>query len=158
LSKYLTKKSEKSLQHPVDLHHSFVSDGFFIFALLRSFIVILLSLAYLMVTTEFHEILRIPSLIEHYQEHSQKAEKLSFFEFINEHYFHSEGKATSTENHKTLPFHHDDLHIPILWVEEISHPELIFTQQMAILDIVPSVDGNFYSKCGVSDIWQPPRC
>ncbi len=158
MSKYLTKKSEKSLQWVLGLRHWFNYRALFTFAVLRNFLVIALSLAYLMVTTEFHEILRIPTLLEHYQEHTKKSKQLSFLDFISEHYFQSEIDSDANENHKSLPFNHDDLHIPVLWVEELIRPEVVFKLQIAIADNSKPINEDFYSEREVTDIWQPPRC
>ncbi|MFM2315917.1 MAG: hypothetical protein RLZZ155_249 [Bacteroidota bacterium] len=47
------------------------------------------------------EVCRIPLLIEHFEDHERKNEKISFLTFLNEHYAQSD---TNDSEHDELPF------------------------------------------------------
>lgn len=51
----------------------------------RKLVIVLLSL-YVLASTECHQVLRLPLLVKHYSEHHQKADNLTFWEFLVLHY------------------------------------------------------------------------
>ena len=51
----------------------------------QKLIIALLSL-YLIASTEFHQVLRLPLLVEHYVEHHELVKDMTFWEFLVMHY------------------------------------------------------------------------
>jgi hypothetical protein len=68
---------------------------------LKQLLSISLLLLYLNSFTEFHELLRVPVLVEHYQEHRQKVSDISFWEFLVMHY---KTDVAHDEQDNQLPF------------------------------------------------------
>jgi hypothetical protein len=67
----------------------------------KRFISIGLLFLYLISSTEFSEVLRLPLLIEHYTEHKNKAEDLTFWQFLVVHY---ETDVAHDDTDMSLPF------------------------------------------------------
>lgn len=66
---------------------------------------IFLSLQIITNCTFFEDVVRIPSLLEHFEHHSEKENgHLSFLDFIVMHYFTS--SLDNDTAHNTLPLHH----------------------------------------------------
>jgi hypothetical protein len=56
---------------------------------------------YINSNTEFHEMLRLPILLEHYSQHKQKASDISFWDFLVMHY---KSNVTHDSDDNQLPF------------------------------------------------------
>ena len=63
-----------------------ISNHFFTFGELKKIISILFLSVYLFSFTEFHQLLKIPVLVEHFHEHRQEDKTISFWAFIKMHY------------------------------------------------------------------------
>lgn len=63
---------------------------------------------YLFTTFQINEYLKIPVLVEHFNEHQQENPKLSLWNFIMDHYSHGEVFDADYEKDMKLPFksHH----------------------------------------------------
>ncbi len=72
------------------------------------FISRLLLIIYLFSATEFSQLLKVPVLVMHFQEHQQKNPSLSFFQFIHHHYAINHGDDGDAERDSQLPFQSHD--------------------------------------------------
>jgi hypothetical protein len=79
------------------------------------------------------ELMKLPMLVAHYQEHQSLAEELTLSAFIDLHYADHGHEAADHEGHENLPFHHHhgtamDQHaakvIGSLPLRPVSFPEL----------------------------------
>lgn len=76
-------------------------------------LIILLSALILAGSTEIHQLLKLPVLIQHYLQHRKKDTSLSFIEFIKIHYA---GKAHPNDNDDS-----EDGRLPFKSTDGISH-------------------------------------
>lgn len=111
-----------------------------------------------MVNTSFGELLRLPTLIHHYFEHSE-LDNYNFIEFLCEHYTkqisHQDDKH---HDHENLPFKNVNNHTLQLFsiaqhsIYSIDHIFLDRENPPKILFVNPP-----YSNTYLDNIWQPPR-
>ncbi len=71
---------------------------------MRRFLAGTLLLVYLFSTTESHEILKLPRLIEHFAEHQKKDDQISLWKFLCMHYKHSNAIDADHDKDMKLPF------------------------------------------------------
>ena len=107
---------------------------------------------------DFHNLAKIPRLIEHYKEHRNRLSCLSFVDFLDLHYGSKAGQHDQDERgkHQNLPFKSNTCTYTNL-LSVISS-----VNAWEITSITFSVSySNFYqsaSDTGFSEsIWQPPR-
>ena len=109
---------------------------------------------YINSNTEFHEMLRLPILLEHYSEHKQKVSDISFWDFLVMHY---KSDVSHDADDNQLPFK-DPAHsftAPTLAIP-IHKIMLSDTQLIAEVSHVSSYQETFIAS-HLSDIFQPPR-
>lgn len=111
---------------------------------------------YLFSFTEFHEVIRLPDLFQHYQEHVHTNGSADFVSFLLSHY----GGAThdGQHDHRDLPFNPD--HCTYAGPAPVSIPDTFETQFEVYSEELshrseepPSF---VYTEFHLS-IWQPPR-
>lgn len=108
--------------------------------------------------TSFGELLRLPTLIHHYFEHSE-LDNYNFIEFLSEHYSkqinHQDDKH---HDHENLPFKslnsqgsqlltfitHSNYSVNFIYIETVEI-------KTAVLNEIP------HSNTFLNSIWQPPR-
>ncbi|MCG2793518.1 MAG: hypothetical protein L6262_08240 [Weeksellaceae bacterium] len=117
---------------------------------------------YLISTTELSQLLKFPTLVEHYIEHKEQNPQISVIQFLVLHY---EGSHSKNRHHnkdydedQKLPFiiHSDVLNFCFV------HPQPVFFESfhkivMVESSKVMSFDDSFLSNHFLSTIWQPPR-
>jgi hypothetical protein len=99
------------------------------------------------------ELCRIPLLIEHFEEHEEKNEEISFLTFLNEHYSQND---SSDSEHGNLPFKSHMHASAILLALDLKNKqpetvEFIVTQSF----VFPSSIGNETNATIV--VFQPPQ-
>src|SRR3954462_3822335 len=95
---------------------------------MRSKIIMGLLLAYLVSSTEVHELLRLPLLVKHYQEHKQQVADITFWEFLVMHY------------ETDVPHDDQDMRLPFKTCHQtLASPALAVTSQGVTLTIPLSV-------------------
>lgn len=113
---------------------------------------------YLSTTTEFSQLFKLPVLWQHYQEHLQGSEYVSFMNFLTLHYFNGDVRDADYERDMQLPFKTSSTY-------EVSSVVSILPAPLATVEspvyhrlseIVPS-DDTFVSSQFLSAIWQPPK-
>lgn len=113
---------------------------------------------FLSANTMFGEIIKLPTLIQHYMEHEELQGNISFMAFLEEHY-------TNPDSHPNIPKHHHD-NLPLKTLNVHSTP---VTSVIPVFDVVSTIftesnqtaiplyqEGNFINNY-LSRIWQPPR-
>ena len=130
-----------------------------IFEKMKSAIAIFLLLLYLGSTTEMHELLKMPLLIDHFIEHRSESAGLSFWDFISLHYGQGEVRPPDYDKDMKLPFKSTPeitctasliALIPDLQSGEITHHPENARQRVSQKDHILSDD---FPSC----IWQPPK-
>jgi hypothetical protein len=119
----------------------------------------LLAIILLQAACSMGQVLRLPTLIHHFQEHQQEDPESTFFDFLAIHYSPEINHPDDEhKDHENLPFKTVDF--SVLQVIKIIHHS---AESFELLQ--PEVEGiklafspfNFYSVY-LSNIWQPPRC
>lgn len=103
--------------------------------------------------TEFHQVLRLPLLVEHFQEHQSKVGDITFWQFLVMHY---ETDVAHDETDDQLPFkdcHHSVASVVALPEQKLilseTHQQLVRTYSLFYFQNAPSLR--------VNDIFQPPK-
>ncbi len=105
--------------------------------------------------TSVGQLLKVPNLIEHYNEHKNelKSNSLSFIDFIVSHYSKN---AKHSQEHQNLPFKTLDNLTTVLFVFSS-----VAYQILAIKAIIVTQNKIFYHKFFTSNliasIWMPPK-
>ena len=112
---------------------------------------------YLLVYTEVHEVLLLPVLMGHFDEHRAENKELSFADFLFNHYFGSHGAKEDSESHQALPFGDNhaklaSLNVTVVLTSINVHPPLPFR-----LNVSTAYENPFTDRLSGSSIWQPPR-
>ena len=119
----------------------------------QKLIIALLSI-YLIASTEFHQVLRLPLLVEHYAEHHELVKDMTFWEFLVMHY---ESDVAHDDQDMRLPFkdcHHS------LTAQAIAMPE----QKISLTLLAPtqgdrllSFEHSQFHSSYLGEIFQPPK-
>jgi len=120
--------------------------------------VIFLLVIYVFSSTELSEMLKFPTLIEHYNEHRNQNESISFFDFISLHYIDSKSHGAEDAHDSSLPFKsHDHCQALASMVArlpdgqcELSPMSSPVEKTAVELEVAPCFS---YSSL----IWQPPK-
>jgi hypothetical protein len=126
---------------------------------LKKLLSILLISAYLISTTEFYQVLKLPLLAEHFNEHKSLNQGTTFWDFLVMHY---------TNNDVTYADHDKDMRLPFKSHEGSTHSALFtFSNNPQLLTLIKPVviDLNEYNLLEnicfnseyLSNIWQPPK-
>ncbi len=122
---------------------------------MRAWIAISFLSIYLLAHTEVHQLIKLPVLFSHYQDH-QQSHTISFLEFLSLHYAsHHSGED---QQHENLPFQDNEFHIIQFTLMAI--PEEVFEVKVSNASITQPVTSHyqrFIPTSGNKSIWQPPR-
>lgn len=113
---------------------------------------------YLFSTTEFREILKLPVLFQHFSEHKQLDQNLSFSGFVYDHYNSVPHTDNDQERDDQLPFKTIDMSSFLTPAIPVSH---LNTFEKAVRIIIRN-DAFHYTEGHVPSadsgkIWQPPK-
>lgn len=107
--------------------------------------------------TELHQLVAIPTMVEHFAEHQREQRDISFATFLNMHYGSGQHSDTDDSRDSQLPFKSTEcgsLSVVAL------HPELPLSVCDAHMHADASPTHPYHSVCPMrfsADIWQPPR-
>ena len=126
---------------------------------MKKLVAILFLSIYLISTTELHQLAKIPLLIEHFEEHQQQNNQLTFFDFLNLHYSGEEKIDADHEKDMKLPFKSHDGCISTFIAANIppSFSNLVLKEFSESILSFPSREDCFLSSNYLSSIWQPPK-
>lgn len=124
---------------------------------MRFSIAILFTGIYLFSFTEFHEMIRLPYLLQHYQEHCRTNESADFLDFLLAHYGGKE--HTGKHDHQNLPFNpghcvHFGNPAPVSMPDTFETRFKIYSEALSHQSEEPP--SLVYTEYHFS-IWQPPR-
>lgn len=125
---------------------------------MKKLISILFLSLYLVSTTELYQLLKIPTLVEHYLEHKKFNPDMPFEAFIKTHYDHPV-KDGDYGTDQRLPF---IIHsAPLALVFTVNPGISIETVKINFAQLkpnkIPSKDEDFCFKGFVSSVWEPPK-
>lgn len=110
---------------------------------------------YVSVQSPLHEIIKLPSLVDHFIQHQTKEPNISFFDFIEEHYLNVDNNTDDI--HKKLPFKDENhpLMIGFNYVTSspLSHIPNCFPSKKEFIQHYKQSE----SLGETRSIWQPPR-
>ena len=125
---------------------------------LKKRITFTLLVLYLFSATEFREILKLPVLFQHFSEHKQLKQNLSFFVFVYDHYNSVPHTDNDQERDDQLPFKTIDMSGFLTPAIPVSHFNT-FEKAVRIIiknDTFHYTEGYIPSPDTVK-IWQPPK-
>lgn len=114
---------------------------------------------YLISTTELHQFLKLPVLVEHFSEHKQKDTSLTLWKFLCIHYANNSVKDADYDKDSKLPFKtldncNSSNHITLLPEQKFYfNTILICTEKKVTHKYYPS----FSNSSFLESIWQPPK-
>jgi hypothetical protein len=114
---------------------------------------------YLISTTELHQFLKLPVLIDHFTEHKQKDTSLTLWKFLCIHYANNSVKDADYDKDSKLPFKtldncNSSNHITLLPEQKFYfNTILICNEKKVIHKYYPSFSNSSY----LESIWQPPK-
>jgi hypothetical protein len=118
---------------------------------------IVLLFLYLSVNIDLQELMRVPFLFGHYDEHRQRNPEVDFVTFIVLHYFDDDSNDADAERHRQLPFKETHDRVPL----SVAIPsESINTLPGLYLYVsVKHILYNSSLNCIFAqfNIWQPPK-
>ena len=112
---------------------------------------------YLFSSTELNQLLKLPLLYEHFQEHHEEDNSLSMIDFIVMHYSNNDVDNTDQEDMK-LPFKSPDGCFSASMFAFISQP-LEYTSKFIFVAKEPINNYSYleFSSSYLNSIWQPPK-
>lgn len=126
---------------------------------MKKWVALFLLCLYLLGTTEAHQLLKIPLLVQHYFEHKSENKNITLISFLNMHYADTVVYDDDYAQDMQLPFktHAENfcviavplLPVPKFEVQVVLHGEVEQT--------LPIVNDPNYSFLSTQDIFQPPK-
>ncbi len=122
----------------------------------KGFTILFISV-YLFSSTELNQLLKLPLLYEHFQEHHQEDNSLSMMDFIVMHYSNNDVDSGDQEDMK-LPFKSPDGCFSASIVAFIPQP-IEFVEKTIFVESEPINNYTYQelSSSYLSTIWQPPK-
>ncbi len=126
---------------------------------MKKLIAILFLSIYLISTTELHQLAKLPLLIEHFAEHKQQNNQLSFLEFLNIHYSGETKTDADHEKDMQLPFKSHDGCITNFIAANIppTLSNLVLKDFPENINSFSPLEDCILSSNYLSNIWQPPK-
>ncbi len=125
---------------------------------MKKCLAVILLVAYILSGNEIREVMKLPVLLQHYQEHRQLDAGISFTKFLIDHYNDIPHTDNDEERDNQLPFKRVDTNI-------LTSPVLPATFTVALKKpVIPIVsddphpkNDNLIPSASISKIWQPPK-
>lgn len=117
-------------------------------------------LAFLFAHAEFHQLLKLPVLIQHYLEHKQDNKDETFGNYLSQHYVQHIGHThhDNHRDHEKLPFKANDCgaaHTPIAFLNQVPY-SLPFPHEW-LVEKSTLYKGAICFSTYSGKIWQPPK-
>lgn len=126
---------------------------------MKKLLSILLISAYLISTTEFYQVLKLPLLAEHFNEHKSLNQGTTFWGFLVMHYTNNDVKYADHDKDMRLPFksHEGSVHSIVLTF--IHNPAILILIKPVVIDLNEyNLRENIcFNSTYLSNIWQPPK-
>lgn len=115
-------------------------------------------MVYLFSTTELHQLLKAPLLIEHLIEHKEENSQLTLWQFLQMHYASENVKDKDYDKDMKLPFKtHDNCVASFIPVYLPTQKVVIIKPELFIENKYFKPQENLLPSTFLSNIWQPPR-
>ena len=127
--------------------------------MLKKLVAISFCFVYLFSTTELHEFIKLPLLVEHFAEHRAQNKDITLWQFLYIHYAMGDVKDADYDKDMKLPFKSHDNCVAGNTTIYIPLSER-FSKQKPIKFLEKKIFGNedrFLPTSFLSNIWQPPR-
>ena len=120
---------------------------------------ILLLSAYLLSSTEFSQVLKLPLLLEHFNEHKTWNEGTTLWSFMIMHYTNNDVKYADHDKDMRLPFKSNEGSVYSILLTFIHIPTLLTLIKPVIIDLNEyNLRENIcFNSTYLSNIWQPPK-
>lgn len=125
---------------------------------MKNVLAIFLISIYVFSATELHQLLKLPVLLEHFEEHQKKDNSISMFKFLAMHYLYSDDKDGDKDKDVKLPFKSNDECANSINIAFTQNPNIII--QKLIVSVYKTFElrnDSFIPTSILSSIWQPPR-
>lgn len=125
---------------------------------MKKFFAISFLFLYLFSTTELHQLLKVPLLIEHFVEHKEDNSHLTLWQFLHLHYAMGNVKDADYDKDMKLPFKTPDNHVAFfINVYLPTHRVVVKSPIQVIEKKYFKPKENFLPSSFLANIWQPPR-
>ncbi len=125
---------------------------------MKRFLLIIALFSFALSSVELDELLKFSNLIEHFKEHQQLNNQLTFSEFLFRHYSIPDDHDGDTEKDEKLPFkkHHDCFlaQIQIVLHQHTSIKLKVIEEEIS--EPLFHIEENL-PQGSLSNIWQPPK-
>jgi hypothetical protein len=126
---------------------------------MRQFTAIALLSLYLFTSTDFSELLKIPQLAQHFKEHQEEEEGITFSEFVFNHYTKGDVYDADRDQDMKLPYKSIDFTHAVSFTVIPTIISIDFLKTTDFEELKSPI--NFYtarfSSENFSSIWQPPK-
>lgn len=132
----------------------------FIFTTLKKATAILFLCIYLFSTTEAYQLLKLPVVFQHYQEHKKESRSITFLEFLDMHYMHGSPRDADYARDMQLPFKSSGDFVSNFTITAFVPVVLEFTilKPTVLLEKNTFAPQENFILTGYScNIWQPPK-
>lgn len=125
---------------------------------MKNGIIILFISVYLFSSTELNQLLKLPILYEHFQEHHQENKSLSMLDFIAMHYSSNDIHKSDQDEDMKLPFKSPDGCFSASIIAFLPQP-IEFVKRVVFIEKEPINNYSYkeFSSSYLSSIWQPPK-
>lgn len=114
---------------------------------------------YLLAATEAHQLLKLPVVFQHFNEHKQENQGISLLQFLTMHYFNDDPKDDDYERDMQLPFKTNGEHlspispafVPFFVEAKIEKPVEFLKNETAFSQ------NQFLPSSYLDRIWHPPK-
>ncbi len=119
-------------------------------------------IVYLFTTTELHQLLKLPVLAHHYQEHKQIDSDITFWQFMSMHYSQPDDHDADHDKDMKLPFKTDDGCMSFITAVYVA-PIVASMPIASTKPVYRSEKKEHFQKqvclqsSFLASIWQPPR-
>lgn len=126
---------------------------------MKNAIVIFLTSLYFLGATEAYQLLKVPSLFEHYKTHQQFERGLSFSKFIKMHYFQEQTFDNDYQQDMELPFKSSNRTVSLLNFVTLFAPKISIANAIIFADAKSYLlfDDEKHISMNHGNIFQPPR-
>lgn len=126
---------------------------------MRKATIIFLTTLYVLGATEAYQLLKLPFLFEHYKTHQKFNERLTFSEFINNHYFKNTSYDSDYQQDMQLPFKSSNRTVSLLNFDSYFVAKITITPY--VFSVSPKkyllFNDRDYASNKLDNIFQPPR-
>lgn len=126
---------------------------------MRQILSIALLSLYIFTSTECHELLKLPQLVQHYKEHQEEQKGITLWQFLCDHYAHGDVFDDDKDKDMKLPYKSMDINHAISFtvIPAIISIEIIKPVCTQTLKTPNEYYSNQFCSNNFSSIWQPPK-